>query len=80
MPYNLVVLKMSMNARVTLMVAIAMPLVTILKAPTTVSANKDFRKMEKTAAKVNNIHFTSASARDLRILAPNQLVVIRGMM
>ena len=36
-----------------LMVATEMLLVTILKAPTTVSANQDFTKMEKTAAKVS---------------------------
>ena len=35
------------------MVAIAMLLVTILKAPTTVYANQDFTKMEKTAARVS---------------------------
>lgn len=45
--------QMSTNAKMTVMVATGMPLVTILKVPTTVSANQDFMEEEKTAAKVS---------------------------
>ena len=44
------------------MVAITMLLVTILKAPSTVSANQDSMETEKTAAKVSNSDNTSACA------------------
>ena len=45
---------MSMNVKMAFMVAIAMLLVTILKAPSTVSANQDSMETEKTAVKVRN--------------------------
>ena len=55
---------MSMNAKMAFMVVIAMLLVTILKAPTTVSANQDFTETERTAAKVSNSDNTIANTSE----------------
>ena len=71
---------MSMNAKMDLMVAIAMLFVTILKAPTNVFANQDFRRMEKTAAKVSSSDNSSDNARDLRSVVPHQPAALSNMM
>ena len=60
------------------MVAIAMLLVTILKAPTTVPANQDFTKMEKTAAKVSDSDNTIANTSEAWF--SEQQAAISGMM
>ena len=53
---------MSMNAKMDLMVAIAMLLVTILKAPTNVFANQDLTETGEAAAKVIQ-QYSSVSVR-----------------
>ena len=70
MCYYLVAPEIKINPRMFFIVAIVMLLVTMQWAPTTISANQDFTKRKKTSAKVSNIGNSSASVRDLRILAP----------
>ena len=61
---------MSMNVKMAFLVVIAMLLVTILKAPTNVSASQDSMETERTAAKVSNSDNASANARDLKSVVP----------